>query len=116
MCKPFLISFILCLTNNVLIAQVGNRSKLKDSVDVIKFAKKHSKRFNYKPDASFRISYNEANNKWTYWSNVLTYSRKGLCKGLNGCRIIREVTILIDASSRKYTVQKDTTQTLPNYE
>ncbi len=113
--KLFLILLILCFTSNLLNAQTG-KPLLKDSVDVIKFAKKHSKQFNYKPDASFRISYNKANDKWTYWSLVLSYSRKGICKGLNGCRIIREVTVLLDASNGKYAVQKDTTQTLPNYE
>jgi hypothetical protein len=109
------ILLILCFTNDLLKAQTGKAGKLQDSVDVIKFAKKHSKRFNTKPDASFKVSYNEILNKWVYNSYTLSYSRKGVCKGLNGCRIYRHVTILLNTNG-KYTVQKDSTRVEPNYE
>ena len=113
--KLLLIVLTLCFTSNLLIAQTARTGKLQDSVDVIKFAKKHSKRFNTKPDASFRVCYNDIINKWVYKSYTLSYSRKGICKGLNGCRIYRDVTILLNVNG-KYTVQKDSTRVEPNYE
>ncbi|HYG50999.1 MAG TPA: hypothetical protein VD905_08845 [Flavobacteriales bacterium] len=102
--------------SNGLKAQSMKPSLLKDSVDVINYAKKHSERFNYAPNATFRVSYNKNNNKWTYKSATTRSSYEGDCKYTNGCTIYRCVTIQVNAMSGKYTIMKDSTKVFPNYE
>jgi hypothetical protein len=105
-----LFNFLLCFSQE---SKCENRL---DTAKVIKIANRHNAYWNKKSQGVPYITFDEQKCTWTVVSTIYRYTNRGHCKNTNGCTIVKTVTLIVDANSKKVISKTKWQKLYHNYE
>jgi hypothetical protein len=114
--KKFILTTMGLIHYLIVFSQTRVCENRLDTTQVITLAKRHNSYWNKDWHAQPGIKFDEQNCTWIVVSTKSRHTNRGQCKHTNGCRLVKTVTLVINARSKKVLSRDKKKKLHPNYE
>lgn len=114
--KIAIVTALFFLPGITVFAQTNVCGNRLDTAQVIKIAKRHNAYWNINWYAPPAIKFDRKNCTWEVVATKVKHTDRGECKDTNGCTQIKQVTLIIDAETKRVLSKDKTITVSPNYE
>ena len=114
--KLFYLTILNLITCLPVFCQTNSCNNRLDTAHVIKIAKRNNAYWQRTWLAQPTIKFDEQNCTWTVVSSKSSHTNRGECQYTNGCTLVKTVTLVIDAKTKKVLSKNTHKKLYPNYE